>query len=1312
MGFPFLIHRDDRRKAKIAPILLWPVKVVPQVGNRGHATIAFDRDRDEVRLNPAFEGMIGMDASRKWQEAANDLLGRSTLTAADVVDGFGGLANIEERTLAKLPGRDTDTDIGHDVIACSAVFFHMAYMGQAIVEDLRQLKSRQLNDSALQTALKLTEAVSLNSSSKKPPELDRFFTVASDPSQEAAVLEARSAPGLLIEGPPGTGKSQTIVNMVADAIGRKKSLLIVCQKQAALEVVKKRLEAEGLQDRIFMVSDVNRDREPIIHALRAQLEAHYELQANQKWKRDRQNLALKIEAVEEDLNKHHEALHRTDERIGLSYRELLGNLIEIEGQRAPLEVPALRRLLGQLTPVEIEALSEMCAPHARHWLPAKFENNPLSVLKQFNADPANIGAFDDDFNSFVASEKERNAVLERTADALSLNNPEPYRSWYAENDRSFVELEDQERAQLAQWYRLCERSENTSKAIQATARLATLNDLLGSIGDNEPAEDYRKLSIELSDQELDRWATIAAALNKPTSFIDVINPFRWSKRRKLKVFLKEAGLNPPDTAQFDAALRWEQRLRPLRRDLVEALEPFGEDSLVTDLSRSVKLAGIASHSAQSISNVQAVADKVASFPSQSELEKAVATASLPAYERLRDSAELAFERYEAKQFSRAALENVSQWFDEDWVAARLKAIEADDDNVTALSSIARERPTLEAFQRFRIRANAISPEGFKIFEQLRPLEFELSALRLDQLEDEVRKIVKREAMLSWKSRLESEDPRLLYETSELAAKIRSVEEAELGMRKANRNMLTQGVDPARISSAREWESITRLRGQRAQRLREILEKGPDLGLMELRPVWLMNPDVASRVLPLRKSMFDTVIYDEASQMPVEYALPTLFRGEIVIISGDEKQMPPTAFFASKVENDEADVFDGEELDEDATEVERETFNETWNRREIKDCPDLLQLGKSVLPTTTLQIHYRSSYRELISFSNSSFYNNKLNVPVRHPDEEILRAKPIEVIRADGIYYNQTNDIEARRVVDVLAEIWRRPESRPTIGVVTFNRKQADLIEDVLEERAEEDSVFRNTLARERDRVENGEDVGFFVKNVENVQGDERDYIIFSSTFGRNAQGSFRRNFGVLGQKGGERRLNVAVTRARMKVVMVTSMPIEDISDMISSRRTPASARDYLQGYLEYARSMSEGEFHRGRNLLERMVIERVSARSVANDGLDGFTASVAAYLDTLGVKTDQINDGSAFGLDFAVENPRTGLYGLGIECDAPRHHILESARAREIWRPSVLKRSIPVIHRVSSQGWYHNRDEERDRLKAVVEATIFQEAAE
>jgi hypothetical protein len=273
-------------------------------------------------------------------------------------------------------------------------------------------------------------------------------------------------------------------------------------------------------------------------------------------------------------------------------------------------------------------------------------------------------------------------------------------------------------------------------------------------------------------------------------------------------------------------------------------------------------------------------------------------------------------------------------------------------------------------------------------------------------------------------------------------------------------------------------------------------------------------------------------------------------------------------------------------------------------------------------------------------------------------------------------------------------------------VVTFNRKQADLIEETLEERAEEDAKFRLALTNERDRVEDGEDMGFFVKNVENVQGDERDIIIFSSTFGRNAQGTFRRTFGVLGQTGGERRLNVAVTRARKKVILVTSMPIPLISDMLSTRRQAASPRDFLQAYFEYARTISEGDLPNAAALLTRLTPEQRRPNGHAQDVPDGLETAVEAEIRALGWEPVKVHDEGAFGLDFAVEDPRTGLYSIGIECDAPRHQLLTSARAREMWRPAVLKRSIPAIHRVSSHRWFHEPKRERERLHAAIKAAM------
>src|SRR5262249_901061 len=283
----------------------------------------------------------------------------------------------------------------------------------------------------------------------------------------------------------------------------------------------------------------------------------------------------------------------------------------------------------------------------------------------------------------------------------------------------------------------------------------------------------------------------------------------------------------------------------------------------------------------------------------------------------------------------------------------------------------------------------------------------------------VRRILAREARLSWKARMEKNHPVLLVQRAEIEHKVCSLESWDREMHGLNRHIFAAAIDRSQLGTRQQWQSLTLLRGPNARRLREVIALGSEMGLMHLRPVWLMIPDVASRLLPLKAGLFDVVIFDEASQMPVEHALPALYRAKRMVISGDEKQMPPSSFFLSRIESDEEEVNDDDEINETATEAERTDLVDAWNRPEIKDCTDLLALGSTVLPRTMLEIHYRSQYRELIAFSNAAYYNGKLHIPVQHPDSKVRHVRPIEVLRVNGTYASQTNEAEARRVVRVL-----------------------------------------------------------------------------------------------------------------------------------------------------------------------------------------------------------------------------------------------------------------------------------------------------
>jgi primosomal replication protein N'' len=462
LGFPFLVMSDPRgnTRTRIAPILLWPARITPEIGNRGHVTLGFgrdhrgDRDPDQVILNPAFEGLMGFDGARRWKEAADELLSHASISVVDSMDAFGTLAASRGAALSTLPGKDCRVQPLRPEIAPSAVLFHLAFMGQAVVKDLDHLRQRSPEGTGLEMALRLGEAAPERQASGRAREIDKYFTADSDPSQEQAVMEARSAPGLVVEGPPGTGKSQTIVNMVADSIGRGKSLLVICQKQAALDVVRKRLEREKLGERIVMLTHINRDREPVVRAIRQQVQALHMRPAGgaPAWRREREQLAARIEALEGELDRHQTAMHCVDDRTGLTYRTLLGELIALEaGWLKPLSLPGLRPLLSKLHPAEVAMIEESCAPLARYWLPAKFEDSPLSVLNTFSPDHGSLDIFIHMLRDFIEAEARRRNANAETADFFQIENPIATRSWLSRHEAEFRSISPQLCAGLSQW---------------------------------------------------------------------------------------------------------------------------------------------------------------------------------------------------------------------------------------------------------------------------------------------------------------------------------------------------------------------------------------------------------------------------------------------------------------------------------------------------------------------------------------------------------------------------------------------------------------------------------------------------------------------------------------------------------------------------------------------------------------------------------------------------------------------------------------------------------------------------------------------
>ena len=441
-------------------------------------------------------------------------------------------------------------------------------------------------------------------------------------------------------------------------------------------------------------------------------------------------------------------------------------------------------------------------------------------------------------------------------------------------------------------------------------------------------------------------------------------------------------------------------------------------------------------------------------------------------------------------------------------------------------------------------------------------------------------------------------------------------------------------------------------------LRDLLTMAPDVPIA-IMPCWAMSPLLVSQLLPSDPPLFDVVIFDEASQIPTAHAVPAVLRGKQLIVAGDSRQLPPTTFFTS-TEQDSDDPHEDDEDDED-------------DEAMTGDVESILDSMVTMLPpphgSKTLAWHYRSSDERLIAFSNGqpSLYDRTLaTFPGVAIDDAIRHVKVARTQVAPG--RERPVSDEVLTVVDlVVAHARERPAT--TLGVIAMGIEHAaDIAEAVRLERMT-DEVLDAFLADHT-----GEP--FFVKNAERVQGDERDDIILTIGYGMSADGHHR--FGPLEQEGGERRLNVAITRARRRVTLVTSFGPEDLDD----DRLPAEGAKMLGRYLTYAATGGAD----------------LGAVATAKPALDPFEADVLRHLIEAGMPVTPQLGGSEHPIDFAVAHPSDpGRYVLAIETDGPSYHSSATARDRDRLRQEHLERLGWRFHRIWSTEWFRHRDREIER---------------
>lgn len=447
-------------------------------------------------------------------------------------------------------------------------------------------------------------------------------------------------------------------------------------------------------------------------------------------------------------------------------------------------------------------------------------------------------------------------------------------------------------------------------------------------------------------------------------------------------------------------------------------------------------------------------------------------------------------------------------------------------------------------------------------------------------------------------------------------------------------------------------------------------------LLRLFPCWLLSPEVVSTILPLKKDLFDLVVFDEASQIFIENALPSIYRGTKVVIAGDNKQLRPTAGFVKKYFGDYSSDPNFDLSTQAALEVE-----------------SLLDLATARYYPVHLSYHYRSKFAELIDFSNASFYENKLQIAPNTTKN--LSAPPIERIKVKGSWQNRHNHEEAVAVVRLVKNIFAKRTADETIGIVTFNMEQKEYIEDMLDAEADKYPSFRKQLFAERNRMIDGENAGLFVKNLENVQGEERDIIIFSVGYARNDYDKVVAQFGSLSMEGGENRLNVAITRAKSKVYVVTSIEPEELD---RAETTKNNGPKLLKKYLQYARAVSDGKPSEARDILQTL-----HRTQEVIDPIGAYETQIKEQLEKLGYEVD-INLGNTdYKLSLGIFDPELGEYVLGIECDYRAYHSSSSVLERDVYRFKFLESKGWNIVRVWSRDWWLSREKVLSELAAEIE---------
>lgn len=1077
-----------------------------------------------------------------------------------------------------------------------------------------------------------------------PDEL--LLPISADSSQITAVAAALRDQSFVLHGPPGTGKSQTITNIIAASLAQGKTVLFVAEKMAALSVVRKRLESIGLGLFCLELHSNKSTKKAVLEQLRRTLEAA-RTAAPEEWKLQ----AERIAEARKELNAYVKSLHRVY-GFGASLYEAISNyerykdapdaiFIESEaaGRMTGEQLAKWRDLVRDLrvagtaagnlkdhvwaevqttvyTPALRSRVEELLARYARAF--EKLQEGTVAVMERIVPCPLQPDA---GMLAKLANIAEHLLQLPDRIPVALLQADDPERAWEPILQAvTHGEARDDARAQVLAEYR------EEALALNAAFLL----------------DEWRKAELKWFFPRLLKQNRIAKLLFAHAA--PGVKPLKSMVPETLRQIIRcqqedeWLRANEKDLSRWlgdlwnrghahwktvEAALGWTrtlyERLMHLLGDRARVLRGMGQ---AAELFKDGKEVFLQKHAA-------------------------VFSQFLEAY---RECGELEAQLSQALQLDFRTVDN-RRGENEGWFAYRMRRI--------ALWRQHTDR--LRDWCNFRhVRQQALEAGLAPVVSA-----YESGSLKHEDLERAFERAW-------WKAAVQyilDHDPKLASFSGRLfEERIRAfqemIEQFERLTRQEIAARLFARMPPVQLQAAASSEMGILLRairsGGRGLTLRKLFEQISGL-LTRICPCMLMSPMSVAQYLDPKHALFDLVVFDEASQLPTSEAVGAMARGRNVIVVGDPKQLPPTSFFMNV---SQGDTDDG--VPEDLESI-------------LDDC---LAIG---MPQTHLLWHYRSRHESLIAFSNRQFYENRLlTFPSPMERKSYVKWHPVEGYYDRG--GTKQNRAEAAAVVEEIIRRLRDEELRKySIGVVTFNAPQQTLIEDMLEEAFRRDPSLEEAASRMEEPI--------FIKNLENVQGDERDVILFSVGYGPDQNGKVVYNFGPLNRDGGWRRLNVAVSRARHEMHVFSTLRAEHLD----AARTRAEGVRALRAFLEYA--------EKGISAISPSSAEP----AVSGTGLE---TEIAKALKGKGYQVHVRVGASGFRIDLAVVHPENpDVYLLGILCDGDNYKAGKTARDREILRGQILSQLGWRIIRVWSLDWLDNPDRELQRIVNAIEEARAAEIA-